>query len=104
MEQSSQDLRVAVGKCFDVTLTANPTTGYSWSLSGAPALAMFISEKAERRDTPTARLGAATLNQVFHFKARQEGREVLVFTYDRAWDRFRPSQAEHSVRLNIVGP
>jgi inhibitor of cysteine peptidase len=98
------DLTIAAGNCFDVTLSANPTTGYSWSLSGSPSLVFLLGEKAHKLpDPPSPRLGATTVSQVFHFQARRPGTEVLTFNYERSWERFGPPGDRHSVRVTIVG-
>lgn len=86
-KDAGKDLLLGRGDHLRVTLPANPSTGYSWSVSDSPP--GLLKQMGEPRfESATSRhgmVGAGGL-QCWEFRAVGVGKMTLNFTYSRAWE------------------
>ncbi len=78
-------LVVEKGQEFAIALESNPTTGYSWQLSGEFDHEKLELVKKEYEAPATDRLGAPG-EEKWTFKAVDLGRATLRFRYVRPWE------------------
>ncbi|MBK5266864.1 MAG: protease inhibitor I42 family protein [Acidimicrobiia bacterium] len=82
---SGSEVRVGSGDQFQVVLESNPSTGYSWEVTGEPdpGILELVSHSFEGAD---ADLVGAAGTEVFVFKGVGFGAEVLRMEYFRPFD------------------
>ncbi|HUV18810.1 MAG TPA: protease inhibitor I42 family protein [Ilumatobacteraceae bacterium] len=80
---SLSDVSLDVGDQLDVSLEANPTTGYSWELGPLPEGLELVSSEFEE---PGGSLVGAPGMQRFAFEAVGPGSGILRFEYVRVFD------------------
>ncbi|MGC9443505.1 MAG: protease inhibitor I42 family protein [Candidatus Methanospirareceae archaeon] len=86
---NGETIKVGVGQEFDVTLEANPTTGYTWAVA-EPADVQIIRQKGEIEFVPESdALGAGGV-QIIRFEAVGAGQTTLKLIYHRPWERVEP--------------
>jgi inhibitor of cysteine peptidase len=86
-------LVVEKGSEFAIALESNPTTGYSWQLTGGLDQGLVELVKKEYEAPATDRLGAAG-EEKWTFKAVDLGRAVLRFRYARPWEEKQDEKEE----------
>lgn len=77
---------------WDISLSENPTTGYSWMLyvSGSGSIATVYDDyKSPFYDENNPLLGAGGTH-TWHFKAGSKGEVTLTFVYQRPWESENP--------------
>jgi predicted secreted protein len=96
-------LNVATGGVFGVVLDANPTTGYSWSISTQPdpsvALALdnlFIP--------PSTTLAGAPGRECFRFQAAGAGHTSVGFAYARPFEPGAAPAQTAEVQISVSPP
>jgi inhibitor of cysteine peptidase len=82
-EDSLSEVSLDVGDQLDVSLEANPTTGYSWELGPLPEGLQLVSSEFEE---PGGSLVGAPGTQVFTFDVVGAGSGILRFEYVRVFD------------------
>ena len=80
---SLSEVSLDVGDQLDVSLEANPTTGYSWELGPLPEGLELVSSEFEE---PGGSLVGAPGMQRFAFEAVGPGSGILRFEYVRVFD------------------
>jgi inhibitor of cysteine peptidase len=80
---SLSEVSLDVGDQLDVSLEANPTTGYSWELGPLPEGLELVSSEFEE---PGGSLVGAPGMQLFVFDAVGPGSGILRFEYVRVFD------------------
>ena len=80
---SLSEVSLDVGDQLDVSLEANPTTGYSWELGPLPDGLQLVSSEFEE---PDGSLVGAPGTQRFVFDAMGPGTGILRFEYVRVFD------------------
>jgi len=80
---SLSDVSLDVGDQLDVSLEANPTTGYSWELGPLPDGLQLVSSEFEE---PGGSLVGAPGMQLFVFDVVGPGSGILRFEYVRVFD------------------
>jgi inhibitor of cysteine peptidase len=81
---SGTTVEVGVGQEIQVQLAGNPTTGYTWSLTGLDE--NFLQQQGEpdyKRDSDLIGAGGV---YTFHFKALQAGQTSLTMAYARSFE------------------
>ncbi|MDR0822260.1 MAG: protease inhibitor I42 family protein [Endomicrobium sp.] len=81
-----------VGEEVKIDLEANPTTGYSWTVSEPEKLNILeiINEQynaSKRSEISEANLTGASGTQTFTFKVIKSGIDVVRFEYARPWQK-----------------
>ena len=80
---SLSEVSLDVGDQLDVSLEANPTTGYSWELGPLPEGLQLVSSEFEE---PGGSLVGAPGMQLFVFDVVGAGGGILRFEYVRVFD------------------
>jgi inhibitor of cysteine peptidase len=94
---SSSEVSLEVGDQLEVSLEANPTTGYSWELAPLPEGLQLVSSEFEE---PGGSLVGAPGMLQFVFDAVGPGSGILRFEYVRVFDD--PVVAEQTVEYVIT--
>ncbi|MEQ8200299.1 MAG: protease inhibitor I42 family protein [Syntrophomonadaceae bacterium] len=88
-----QELRVPMGGIFYLSLASNPTTGYSWTVTGGADGVIQNTGSTYRPDDsgslPVAGRGG---RQLWRFQAVQEGTADLQLVYARPWESVQPDR------------
>lgn len=79
---------IAVGASFDITLKANPTTGYGWKVEKIDSSA--IAQKGEGEHVtnphPAGMVGVGGMT-TFHFEVKKSAKTVVELGYSRPWEK-----------------
>jgi predicted secreted protein len=83
LADSHEDVSVAVGEEFQISLEANPSTGYSWSL--AEPLPSWLKQTAKTSVAANPGLPGGGGTEYWTFRATASGNTTLTFQYMRSW-------------------
>ncbi len=93
-----RDLRP--GDRFDVTLEANPTTGYAWALAQDPNAAVVRSLGSSFERPMDATLGTGG-KDVWTFQAVGPGTATVTLVYARPWERDVAPARTHTIDVHV---
>ena len=81
----SKLVEIKIGEDFYIAVAANPTTGYSWKMTGAgdSKRVKFIGENYQPDNSGLVGAGGA---QWFHFLAQNAGETEIKLLYSRPWE------------------
>ena len=80
----AEPIEVSVGEEFAITVESNPTTGYTWTVTGNPADSIAVPIGTTPASTgPMPGQGGT---ETFTFKASGPGTTKIVLTYARSFD------------------
>ena len=85
----SQEVEVAVGDSFTVTLCSNPTTGFMWSESAQISDQTVLQQtdhKFEAPKTTEPPIEGAAGKEVWTFQALKKGETTVSMKYSRPWE------------------
>jgi inhibitor of cysteine peptidase len=91
-----KQIRAEVGKEFEITLDANPTTGYSWEASFDDTFLQLIEQRYER----TSDLIGGGGHAVFAFRPVARGRGRITLSYRRPWE----GKAIETIYCEVIVP
>lgn len=100
-DDSTERREVRPGERFAVTLNANPTTGYAWSLADDPdpTVVRPLGSSFERpADAPPGAGG----QDVWTFDAVGRGAATITLVYRRPWERATPPARTHVVSVRVA--
>jgi len=82
-----EPVNVRAGESFAIRLESNPTTGYSWTVTGVPqaTVAALVDPEGTFEEPDSGAMGAPGF-QVFDFDAVASGTTEVEFTYARSFD------------------
>ena len=84
---------LAVGAAFNITLKANPTTGYGWQLEKLENSVVAPKGEAEYvQDKGTEGRAGAGGTMTFRFEVKDAGRTMVQLGYLRPWEKEKPIQ------------
>jgi predicted secreted protein len=80
-------LEVKKDKTFEISLKANPTTGYSWKWikNKSQNLLDSIGSNYQQDKAPSEMVGVGG-KEIWKFKGKQVGIDILTFKYCRRWN------------------
>ena len=93
------DYEIGVGDTFQLELTSNPSTGYSWIWSNQQAVS--VVEKMDMKYTasnPGLMGGGGT--QVWTFKGVKSGSDSLKLEYKRSWESV-PAVETKTIKVSV---
>ncbi len=93
--RSGQTVPLSVGQEVTVTLPANPSTGFSWTIANQPA---FLEPLGGAIHVPDASRPGAGGMSTWKFKVTAQGEGTLRFVYRRSWEQVPP---EKTVRWKL---
>jgi inhibitor of cysteine peptidase len=85
---AGQRVEVGAGQQIEVTLAANPTTGYTWAIRSVDE--SVLRPVGEPAFTPQSELAGAPGAQVMRFEAVATGETTLTLGYLRPWESVPP--------------
>ncbi len=95
--QENVPIEVNVGEDFTITLDANPSTGYSWSLSKPldKEVVTLVSNNYLTPKTEKNKVGQGG-KSVWKFKGAGAGKAVITLEYKRSWEKGKPPAEKKS--------
>jgi inhibitor of cysteine peptidase len=99
--EDQTQIKVKAGEEFNISLKANPTTGYGWQLITTldPNILKLKSSHFEKAPTQKNLMGAGG-HTVWTFKALGAGEANLLFHYLRPWEKNK--QPARKKRFTVV--
>lgn len=82
---SNNSQSIKLNQQFQIPLTSNPSTGYSWNVSYDPKYVKLISQRFVTSNRGNV-VGAGG-KDIFLFKAIKTGQTTITFKYQRAWEK-----------------
>lgn len=79
-------VQAKAGKTFAVTLTSNPSTGYSWGLAAEPDKKLVTFVKSNYTHGKSNADGAGG-TETWTFKAVAKGKTTITLEYLRSWEK-----------------
>jgi len=102
--KAGRTLSVDVGETIDLTLDANPTTGFRWFLAQPPdSLVLTLESHVYQSDPGGAGRSGAGGREIFRFRGVSPGSATLVLEYARPWEREKgvaPAQ-RHAISVRV---
>lgn len=102
--KAGRTLSVGVGETVDLTLDANPTTGFRWHLAQPPdKLVLTLESHLYQPDQAGAGRSGAGGREVFRFRGVSPGSATVVLEYARPWEREKgvaPAQ-RHAIAIRV---
>ena len=96
----SQQINVAAGNTFTVTLCSNATTGFEWSESAQISDTTVVQQTGHEFVAPETSLVGAPGNEVWTFKALKKGTSTISMEYSRPWEG--GEKGEWTFNLTVV--
>jgi inhibitor of cysteine peptidase len=84
-QNNGKTIDLAKGGTLVVELSSNPSTGYSWALTGDPAPLKLVSSDYKQTDQ-AGKMGAPGVQQ-FRLEATAPGSSALKLVYRRPWEK-----------------
>ncbi len=85
--ETTDVISVRTGQYFTITLTENPSTGYSWEgpFIGDEAIVQLVVASRKRSIEAVPNVGGPT-EVTWKFKALSPGSTTIIFKYRRSWE------------------
>lgn len=100
--QSSETIQLAVGAEKPITLSENPSAGYSWHIDKAESSNLAAVRISDAGYHPGAsHLIGAPGTHSWQIEALAPGKARIVFDYFRSWEHFAPAR-RHTVEVEIT--
>lgn len=103
---TGESITATAGSTFKVSLAANPTTGYVWSITKAPDTKVVTQQGEPTYIWPvssSATVGAGG-TEVWTFKAVAAGSTNIVFTNTQVGNTTAPPAWTHNVSVKVIPP
>jgi inhibitor of cysteine peptidase len=99
----SRELEVPVGASFNVTLCANPSTGFGWeeAVIGDPALVEGVGREFVGPEGQPPPPPGTPGQEVWTFKALETGQTTLSVDYSRPWEGGEKGEWTFALTLSI---
>jgi len=92
-------VQVKEGRVFEVSLEANPTTGYLWEVIELDEA--ILQQEGEAEFKPESKLVGAPGVQTFRFKARTPGQVILTLVHHRPWEKDKDPLDSFSIQVVV---
>lgn len=91
VDTNADTIKMVVSEVALVTFEANPTTGYSWAVSGESAskVVQILSHSYIPNFNPKHFVGRGGV-EIWKFKALKKGKAAFTFNYVRPWEKNIP--------------
>lgn len=97
---NGKTINCSTGQKIIITLDSNPSTGYSWYISGNSKTSNLELISQDFKQKEAQKLGAGG-KQLFTFKAIQKGEATLILEYKREWEKDTPPEKTFEVDFKI---
>jgi len=94
-----KQIELRSGHNLDVSLKANPTTGYRWEVEELDD--NVLREVGEPAFKPQSKLVGAPGVEILHFQAVGEGQTTLKLIYHRSWEKDVEPLETYSVQVVV---
>ncbi len=84
-ETLKPDYAIKEGASFSITLSSNPSTGYSWQWANKKSITIIDTSKWEYLATNNELIGSGG-QEVWTFKGVKTGVDSIILKYARPWD------------------
>jgi predicted secreted protein len=93
-------VEATTGEVFRIILEANPSTGYSWSMTGdaQPTLKLI---KSGFSSSESARKAGSPTSEYWEFEAMSSGTAKVSFSYVRPWEKDTPPVKTETFTINV---
>jgi inhibitor of cysteine peptidase len=96
---AGQPITVPIGVSFTISVSSNPSTGYSWVASYDHSLLQLI-----KQSTPSeSGLMGASGTENFEFKGMRTGNTAVYLNYQRGWEPNSPTTETKTFDVTITG-
>jgi inhibitor of cysteine peptidase len=85
-EHKNSTYTLKPGEEFTIELKSNPSTGYSWEMSGTPDKGVAVFVQKEYAQSDSGLVGAPGAEH-WSFRAVGSGRTTIDFRYIRPWEK-----------------
>jgi inhibitor of cysteine peptidase len=99
-QDNGQDVDLTTGGILIVKLKSNPSTGYSWTVSGDPSPLRLEKTTYVKNSQSSKAVGAPGM-QVLRFGVSSSGMATLTVVYRRSWEYNVPPAKTFRVRVNV---
>ncbi len=99
-ENSGQEVEIPIQVDIEISLVANPGTGYSWSVEQTDS-AKLIQIGESTFEAGSEQLGAPG-QQIFHLRPKSAGTVRLKLIYHRPWEKVGVPADSFEVTLHII--
>ena len=96
--QETGGVQVKEGRVFEVSLEANPTTGYLWEVRDIDEQVLQLVREEFLSDSSAIGAGGTS---VFSFKAVGRGQTTLTLVYRRPWEKDVEPIEVHTVEVSV---
>lgn len=87
-KEIKSDFEINKNETFEISLKANPTTGYSWKWKKDASSKLVDSVRAVyKQDKAAEGMTGVGGNEVWKFKGKATGVDTLTFEYARSWEK-----------------
>ncbi|MFH0890073.1 MAG: protease inhibitor I42 family protein [Candidatus Aenigmatarchaeota archaeon] len=84
---NNKSIEISSGQSFLLGLESNPSTGYTWDITGYSPLILSQTGKAGfSQPEQNPELVGAPGTQTFHFRGISAGKTTLTLVYHRPWE------------------
>ena len=97
---NGRDVDLAIDETLTVKLQSNPSTGYSWAVSGDPS-PLKLEKTTYRKNRKSGQAVGAPGMQIFQLRAGSAGMTTLTFLCRRSWEYNTPPAKTFSVRVSV---
>ncbi|WKV51387.1 MULTISPECIES: protease inhibitor I42 family protein [Dickeya] len=97
----NQHKETKVGEQFEVTLPANPSTGYTWAIKKLPDVVVLTGKTYKPGADCHDKVGCGG-HEMFHFKAVKAGEGEIDLSYARPWEKQpQPDDKEAVIKVTV---
>ena len=99
-EDHGQQYEVSIGAEIFISLKANPTTGYTWTIATIDTTK--VKQLGEIEFKPESKLLGAPGKQILRFQSIATGTTHLILLYLRPWEKGTAAQDTFEIAFKIV--
>ena len=85
-EDVGKEITLAVGEKMQVSLDANPTTGYQWEIASLDEAILAPQGSTYQADSADPNVVGSGGKETFRFEAVSKGEMVLTLIYHQPWE------------------
>jgi inhibitor of cysteine peptidase len=101
LKQEGGQFTARPGDILEITLPANPSTGYIWEVEGLDEQFLKMEGEPETKSGENTNLVGAPVTQTFHFKALAPGQATLTMAYRRPWEKGIAPEKNYNAQITI---
>ncbi|MHC1782055.1 MAG: protease inhibitor I42 family protein [Anaerolineaceae bacterium] len=101
LKQEGGQFTARPGDILEITLEANPSTGYIWEVDPLDEKILQLDGEPETRSGANANLVGAPVTQTFRFKAVAPGQATLTISYRRPWEKGIEPEKTYTAQITI---